>query len=262
MQPKPEKCCWCNARPSCDTSEYLGFTCGTKWIHSPLQTGWVRSDFCSGQGSADKKIRIVRCQWCGTELLSRADSGVIMFACGTVASPPPDDPMTDLEHKFRWLIGPDCSPLTGDDRGGEAVKRQQCKWCGIGVDYQEDGIGPNGEAVEKRIYYGCDTTLYIPATGPVVWSRGHWCATTKERGIKPRLQKKEIDNRFTYHPPFGNQPSRYENIREQVKRLAQTMAALCPESRELSTALTHLDIAMMMANAAIARNERPPKENG
>jgi hypothetical protein len=65
----------------------------------------------------------------------------------------------------------------------------------------------------------------------------------------------KIENNFTYHPPQGDQPLRYEELRHQAKELALLMARLCPESRELSLALTNLEQSVMWANAAIARNE-------
>lgn len=69
--------------------------------------------------------------------------------------------------------------------------------------------------------------------------------------------KERIQNDFSYHPPFGDQVERYAVIRDRAKGLAELMVDHCPESRELSTALTHLETAVMFANAAIARNEKP-----
>lgn len=65
----------------------------------------------------------------------------------------------------------------------------------------------------------------------------------------------EIEARFTYHPPTEDQPPRYEQIRAEAKAYALTLVSLCPPSRELSSALTHLDQVVMFANAAIARRE-------
>lgn len=69
--------------------------------------------------------------------------------------------------------------------------------------------------------------------------------------------KKDLANRFIHHAPQGNQAERYVQIRGSVLNLAELICDLCPQSRELATALTHLDSAMMFANAAIARNENP-----
>ncbi len=42
-----------------------------------------------------------------------------------------------------------------------------------------------------------------------------------------------LDNDFTYHSPFGDQPLRYITIRETAKTLAWTIVTLTPPSREL-----------------------------
>lgn len=65
----------------------------------------------------------------------------------------------------------------------------------------------------------------------------------------------ELDRRFTYHAPKPDQVPRYEQIRAEARQLAETFVRLCPTSRELSLALTHLEEAVMQANAAIARRE-------
>jgi hypothetical protein len=67
----------------------------------------------------------------------------------------------------------------------------------------------------------------------------------------------EVVNRFTYHPPFGDQAVRYEILREEFRQLAHVIVKLTPISREQSLALTDLQRACMMANAAIACNEKP-----
>lgn len=60
---------------------------------------------------------------------------------------------------------------------------------------------------------------------------------------------------FKYHAPKDGQSERYERIRDAFGFLAHLLVTNCPESRELSIALTDLEKANMMANAAIARNE-------
>lgn len=69
------------------------------------------------------------------------------------------------------------------------------------------------------------------------------------------MDQDRIENNFTYHPPRGDQPERYEKIRENAKWLAQLINQLCPESREKSLAMNHIETAVMWANAAIARNK-------
>ena len=66
---------------------------------------------------------------------------------------------------------------------------------------------------------------------------------------------KRLKNVFTYHPPSGTQAARYESIRNSAYTLANLFMVSCPASRELSLALTYLEIAVMEANAAIARGE-------
>lgn len=68
-------------------------------------------------------------------------------------------------------------------------------------------------------------------------------------------KREQIENAFSYHTPKQSQSVRYENIREYAKDMAFMLTALCPPSRELSLALTHLEECIMFANAAIARNE-------
>ena len=76
------------------------------------------------------------------------------------------------------------------------------------------------------------------------------------------LQPKDIErlvNNFTYHPPIAelNQGGRYDIIRSLAHGYAHRLMTLCPPSRELSLALTHIEEAVFYANAAIARNEKP-----
>jgi hypothetical protein len=65
----------------------------------------------------------------------------------------------------------------------------------------------------------------------------------------------QVHNRFTYHPPTGNQAERYEQLRSEARRLALLIVELCPHSRERSLALTELQSCVMWSNASIALNE-------
>lgn len=67
------------------------------------------------------------------------------------------------------------------------------------------------------------------------------------------MNQSEIDTRFSYHAPKADQPAKYQRIRDEGKALAMTLVELCPDCRELATALTKLDEMVMHANAAIAR---------
>ena len=64
----------------------------------------------------------------------------------------------------------------------------------------------------------------------------------------------KIENNFTYHAPQPGQPELYTKLREKAKEFAYLITELCPESREQSVALTHLETAVFWANAAIARS--------
>ena len=65
----------------------------------------------------------------------------------------------------------------------------------------------------------------------------------------------EIEKRFTYHPPKGDQAERYVKIRDKAKEFVELINELTPDSREKSLAFTRLEECVMWANASIARNE-------
>ena len=65
----------------------------------------------------------------------------------------------------------------------------------------------------------------------------------------------DLENRFTYHPPKGDQAVRYAEIRARAKDFAAFIVALTPEGREKSLAVTKIEEAVFWANAAIARHE-------
>jgi hypothetical protein len=70
------------------------------------------------------------------------------------------------------------------------------------------------------------------------------------------LNTDEIETRFTFHPPKGDeQIDKYQTIRRQAKEYAELISKMCPDSREKSLALTKLEECVMWANAAIARRE-------
>lgn len=64
----------------------------------------------------------------------------------------------------------------------------------------------------------------------------------------------DLKNRFAYHAPREGQPEQYQEIRNYAHGLASLINHQCPESREKSLAITHLEETVMWANAAIARN--------
>ena len=69
----------------------------------------------------------------------------------------------------------------------------------------------------------------------------------------------ELENRFTYHAPNGKQAKIYELLRSKAHQLAFDFVNFCPDSRELSLAITKIEESVFWANAAIAR--RSPKED-
>ena len=67
------------------------------------------------------------------------------------------------------------------------------------------------------------------------------------------ITKEELDTRFTYHLPTGEQPDKYAKIGDKVRELAELIVEVCPDSREQSLAMTDLEKVRMWANASIAR---------
>lgn len=64
---------------------------------------------------------------------------------------------------------------------------------------------------------------------------------------------------FSYHKPHSDQPQRYENVRAAGRAFAMALLEQCPNSPERTLALRDVQRAVMMANASIALNERPPE---
>jgi len=67
------------------------------------------------------------------------------------------------------------------------------------------------------------------------------------------IEPSELDLRFTYHPPTPEQVPKYEAVREVARGMAEFIDETCPDSREKSLALTHLDQVVFWTNAGIAR---------
>ncbi len=68
------------------------------------------------------------------------------------------------------------------------------------------------------------------------------------------MDDNDLKNRFTYHAPKDGQVELYQEIRDQAYDMAGLINRSAPESREKSLAVTHLEDAVMWANAAIARH--------
>lgn len=65
----------------------------------------------------------------------------------------------------------------------------------------------------------------------------------------------DIDNLFRYHAPKGDQTERYVTLRNKAKEFAHLIVQLTPPSAEQTLAIRQLQLATMMAIAAIAVNE-------
>ena len=76
-------------------------------------------------------------------------------------------------------------------------------------------------------------------------------------GLYADIKKKDVERRFTWHsgahPSVKSASESYIVIRDEAKRIANMLVERCPESRELENAIDALDMAVMWANAAIAR---------
>jgi hypothetical protein len=79
-----------------------------------------------------------------------------------------------------------------------------------------------------------------------------WFEAGGIRIVKPTPE--ELENRFTYHKPSEEQAQTYYDIRDTARNVAYHLCAVCPDSRELSLALTALDEVVFWANAAVARH--------
>ncbi len=67
----------------------------------------------------------------------------------------------------------------------------------------------------------------------------------------------ELEARFTYHEPRGDQNKRYVRLYNEAKMLAYAIHDAVPAFREKGLALTKLEEAIFWANAGIARREEP-----
>lgn len=67
----------------------------------------------------------------------------------------------------------------------------------------------------------------------------------------------ELIRRFTYRAPDDNAKRRHERIKAEALHFARVLNETCPDSRELSLAITELEQATMFANKAVATNPDP-----
>lgn len=62
----------------------------------------------------------------------------------------------------------------------------------------------------------------------------------------------DLENRFLYHKPAGDAVAKHAQVSELTLELAKRLRDICPDGRNLSLAMTHLEDVRMRANAAIA----------
>jgi hypothetical protein len=67
-------------------------------------------------------------------------------------------------------------------------------------------------------------------------------------------EREKLNNTFSYHKPEGDQPQRYEQIREAGKFFAEVVILNTPPSADQAAAIRKIREAVMTANAAIACN--------
>ncbi len=69
-----------------------------------------------------------------------------------------------------------------------------------------------------------------------------------------RIYDVELVERFTYHPPRDGQAEVYERVRAAGLEFARLLNSYVPISPELNRAVDSIDLAVMLANAAVARH--------
>ncbi len=75
------------------------------------------------------------------------------------------------------------------------------------------------------------------------------------------MDKATIDNNFTYHAPNDEQARNYVSLRKTAKTLAMKILKMCPDSREKDAAIAAVEVAVMQANASIARHTEQATES-
>ncbi|WP_435834906.1 Acb2/Tad1 domain-containing protein [Streptomyces antibioticus] len=69
------------------------------------------------------------------------------------------------------------------------------------------------------------------------------------------MDPEDIQHRFAFHAATTQEKrDAHSSIRQACRRLADHINESCPEGREKSLAITHVEEAMFWANAALARS--------
>lgn len=66
------------------------------------------------------------------------------------------------------------------------------------------------------------------------------------------ISKENLENWFTYHKPDGDDPKKYEAIRDAGKALAMAIVENTPASADQTVAVRKVREAVMTANSAVA----------
>jgi hypothetical protein len=69
------------------------------------------------------------------------------------------------------------------------------------------------------------------------------------------MDRQQIDNIFSYHPPTLDQAERYQRIRQAARELAYVITENTPSSADQTAAIRKLRECVMTANAAVALEE-------
>jgi hypothetical protein len=69
------------------------------------------------------------------------------------------------------------------------------------------------------------------------------------------ITEKEMESRFSYHPPKELQIHRYTVLRDKAKEFAYFIDELVVDCREKDIAIQKVEEAVMWANAGIARRD-------
>ncbi len=70
------------------------------------------------------------------------------------------------------------------------------------------------------------------------------------------MPKFDLDHIFTYHSPVGDQPEKYERIRNAAKVFALVILENTPPGADASTCIRKIRETVMTANASIALDGR------
>jgi hypothetical protein len=77
----------------------------------------------------------------------------------------------------------------------------------------------------------------------------------KPKDFRDEKTAEMISNIFAYHPVKEDQQPRLDMVRGMARNFARAINSACPNSREKSLAITHVQEAMQMAVDSIKNNE-------